>query len=91
MGCCGSKVFVVRKVEGQDGNTLECLRKLHLNKKDIDKLYTAFCRFDLDGSGFIEQDEFLASLDIEKTPISVEVFNEIDRSDDKKMSFKEVS
>jgi hypothetical protein len=49
MGCVFSQEFVIREdVPGQDSLAHEMFQKLHLTKKDIDILYTAFCDMDAD-------------------------------------------
>lgn len=79
MGCAYSVEFVVNEeVSGQDSNALSLLQQLHLTKKDIDILFTAFCDMDADSSHYIRRDEFCAYFKLEKTPITVKLVKLMD-------------
>ncbi len=45
---------------------------------------------DLKGDGMINMAEFLVAINMEETPLTKEVFLEIDRSDDNEINFREV-
>jgi Ca2+-binding EF-hand superfamily protein len=90
MGCGGTKVFVANEKKiGQDARALEDFQKLQLTPQEINTFYTAFCKMDKDGSGHIEIAEFMKSLDLEMTPMSNEVFSELDKSHDGHSDFRE--
>lgn len=92
MGCCGSssKVFVVNnKYEGQDQRALDDFRALRLSEDDVNVFYTAFKDMDLSGEGFIDIEEFLSNMRLERTVLTEEFFSELDKSQDRKITFRE--
>lgn len=96
MGCCcscccgGGEKFVVNdKIPGQDVEAYKAFQTIFLSDADINKMYASFCKFDVNGSGEVSYVEFLTILDLEDTPISREVFNEMDDSKDWNMTFRE--
>ncbi len=46
---------------------------------------------DLRGDNVVNMSEFMVAINIEQTPLTKEVFLEIDRSDDNEINFREVS
>lgn len=74
---------------GQGPDCLEALRTLHLSDEDINKIYAGFLEFDISGDGTVDLVEFLTILNIEETPITREIFDELDNSGDHSMTFKE--
>eukprot|EP00603_Paraphysomonas_imperforata_P006100 CAMPEP_0114437424 /NCGR_PEP_ID=MMETSP0103-20121206/14005_1 /TAXON_ID=37642 ORGANISM="Paraphysomonas imperforata, Strain PA2" /NCGR_SAMPLE_ID=MMETSP0103 /ASSEMBLY_ACC=CAM_ASM_000201 /LENGTH=373 /DNA_ID=CAMNT_0001607813 /DNA_START=220 /DNA_END=1338 /DNA_ORIENTATION=+ len=79
MGCVFSQEFKVREeIPGQDSLALETFRRLHLSKKDIDILFTAFCDMDADNSHYIRRDEFCDYFHLELTPLTVRMVKMMD-------------
>lgn len=92
MGCCcsgGVKFVPNDKVPGQDLDAYKAFQTIYLSDSEINKMYQSFCNFDVNGSGEVSYVEFLTILDLEDTPISREVFNEMDDSHDWNMTFRE--
>lgn len=81
--------MINEKIPGQDLEAYKSFQTIFLSDDDINKMYEAFCRFDVNGSGEVSYVEFLTILDLEDTPISREVFNEMDDSKDWNMTFRE--
>lgn len=91
MGCGSSvnKFTVNSKYPGQDGDAYKAFQTIYLTDSEIDRLFTAFRKFDINESGQVSYVEFLTILDLEETPITREVFSEMDDSKDWNMTFKE--
>ena len=90
MGCGSSTKFVVNdKYPGQNVEAYEAFQTIYLSDSEINKMYESFCKFDVNGSGQISYIEFLAILDLEETPITREVFCEMDDSKDWNITFRE--
>lgn len=53
----------------------EDFSKLQISEGDVGKLYTLFCKIDMDGSGSIEVLELLMFLDVERTRFTKRVFS----------------
>lgn len=64
-------------------------RKIGLSDHDIKIFQNAFNDMDLKGDGKINMAEFLVAINMEETPLTKEVFLEIDRSDDNEINFRE--
>jgi serine/threonine-protein phosphatase 2B regulatory subunit len=60
-----------------------------LNKNDVDKLYHHFLRFDADGNGYIDADEFLAHPAVSANPLSGRVLEMFDTDGDGHIDFGE--
>jgi Ca2+-binding EF-hand superfamily protein len=90
MGCCSSKkVFVASGKDGQSKSDLEKMFQLGFSKRNVDVLYTAFCKLDVTGDNQIEFAELCAALRLEVNEFSKEVFAECDFSHNGHVSFVE--
>ena len=83
MGCDGSKI------KPEDGDPNNDIAKLQLSKSDIKAFRKAFRKMDKDKSRSINVGEFLDALNVERTIISEEIFEDMDTSNDGHLSFKE--
>lgn len=84
MGCGDSKVTAV-----SDGDPHGDVAKLQLSSNEVNAFRKAFRKMDKDNSGYIGIAEFIDSLNIERTVVSEEVFQDMDTSNDGSISFKE--
>lgn len=69
MGCCcssTSKFKVRNNISGQDEASYEMFQTLHLTDKELDKIYTAFRKFDLNETNDVDLQEFLTICDLRK-------------------------
>lgn len=84
MGCGSSKIDDVdEKKSKQD------LAKLQLSTSQIKAFRNAFRRIDKNNNGSINIKEFLESLNVERTVIAEEIFEDMDMSNDGNISFSE--
>ena len=59
MGTCGSSHFIPSSIIGQSKGVLITAFELGYSSEDVDVMYTAFSRLDIDKSGIISIDEFI--------------------------------
>jgi Ca2+-binding EF-hand superfamily protein len=84
MGQCGSKVET--KIPP---GWMELFASLRLTKDEVRKLYSIFCKVDLDGSGSVDTVELLTLLDIERTRFTEQIFAVFDNDGSGKVDFRE--
>ena len=91
MGACISRAeFVVKPgVPGQTYEVVETADKLMLFKYQVDGLYGAFRKLDLDDSGSVSLDEFCSYYRIERSAFTDLVFKLIDRDNTNNFDFQE--
>lgn len=83
MGCGESKVLPDSSDPNND------VAKLQLSPSELNAFRTAFRKMDKDNSGSINITEFLKSLNVQRTVVSEEVFEDMDSSHDGSISCKE--
>ena len=59
MGCGGSKFKVRTGVPGQGQHVLQLAERLGLSRADVNVIYAAFRRFDIDNGASVSIDEFI--------------------------------
>jgi Ca2+-binding EF-hand superfamily protein len=84
MGQCGSKIET--KIPP---GWMELFASLRLTKDEVRKLYSIFCKVDLDGSGSVDTVELLTLLDIERTRFTEQIFAVFDNDGSGKVDFRE--
>lgn len=76
-------------IKGQDSIAAEVFKRLNLQGKDLDRLYSAFCDIDIDDSGFIQKVEFYSYFKINSSALYDKIFGMFDADGSGYLSFME--
>lgn len=90
MGCLLTKQFNARHdVPGQGREVFKLAGDLRMTPNDLNHLFTAFCKVDLDGSGQVSVDEFIVMHGISQEYVGELVFKIFDNNHDGQLNFYE--
>mmetsp|Transcript_19940 Transcript_19940/g.28659 ORF Transcript_19940/g.28659 Transcript_19940/m.28659 type:complete len:282 (+) Transcript_19940:68-913(+) len=88
MGCCGAKrVHTDDKAHSE--RNLADFKKIALSDKEVATFYEAFRAIDKNDKGMICIGDFLRAIGIDETPLSVELFEDLDTAVDGYFDFRE--
>lgn len=86
---CSSSAFEVAKRSPQFKQDMIQYQAMQMSEAEVKKLYYAFRKVDIDGSGSIGLAELLAHIDLPFTPFTEKVFSIFDDDNSGEIDFKE--